>query len=126
MIDPKRIDVIPFHPEDMLRILGNTQENAGNARLNHISGPARSFFLDKKLVGCGGVRIVGVGEAWASFNPEAKEHIWDLFSRSKGVIEQIMRDEKLWRVWAEMSVNDERHRLFLKRLNFEPREAFVR
>lgn len=126
MIDQNRIDTIPFHPEDMLRILGNNPQNAADARLNQISGPARSFFLDGKLVGCGGVRIKGVGEAWACYKPEAFEHIWDVFNQSKALMEQVIRDKQLWRLWAEMTVSDDRHKIFLKRMGFNSTEAFVR
>jgi len=126
MIDPKRIDSIPFRPEDMLRITGNSDVMAANARLNQVAGPAQSIYLDGNLVGCGGVRIAGVGEVWACYAPEAFEHIWDVFSKSRETIDNMAREQHLWRMWSEMSVQNDRHRAFLKRLNFRQVEAFLK
>lgn len=126
MIDQKRIKIRKFQPEDMINLLGCTEEIAANARLNQVSGPGFSYFLDNEIVGCGGVRIAGVGEAWAVFSPETLKYMWDLFSHSKAVLEKIIRNESLWRLWAETKLKDRNHELFLKRLNFQKREAFVR
>ena len=126
MIDPKRIETKMFQPEDMLRIRGDTEVVGANARLNQVAGPAHSIFIDDKLVACGGVRIAGVGEAWACYSPEVLEHVWDVFKHTKANMEQVVREQNLWRVWAEMSVQDDKHRAFLKRLNFKQIEAYVR
>jgi len=126
MIDPKRIKTKMFQPEDMLRISGDTEVMAANARLNQVAGPAHSVFIDDKLVACGGVRIAGVGEAWACYSPEVLEHIWDVFKHTRANMEQAVREQHLWRLYAEMSVQDKRHRLFLKRLNFNQIEAYVK
>lgn len=126
MIDPKRIETKIYRPEDMIRIKGNTDAVAANARLNQVAGPAHSIFLDGRLAGCGGIRVAGVGEAWACYTPEALEHVWDVFKKSREFIELMVREQHLWRMWAEMSVQDDRHRAFLKRLNFHQVEAYVR
>lgn len=121
MMDQKRITVKKFNPEDLTYI----GESIETARQNQAMGPAYSYFVDDKLVSCGGVRL-GVGEAWAKYTPQALKHLSDLLHHSRALIDQAIRDEKLWRVWAEMSVADDKHRTLLKHLNFRQVEAFVR
>lgn len=126
MIDKKRIKIRKYQPEDMIHLLGGTDEIVANARLNQVSGPGFTVYLDNELAGCGGVRIAGVGEAWSVFSPETMKYMWDLFDQSRALLEKIIRNESLWRLWAETKVKDRNHELFLKRLNFQKREAFVR
>ena len=125
MVDQERMQVKKFQPDDMLYIVGNNEENAANARLNQVAGPAYSYFLDGKLVGCGGVRIAGVGEAWAAYTPEALEHKSGLLLHSRTTLDQIKRDEHLWRMWSE-SPEAEPNQNFLKHLNFSEVKAFLR
>jgi hypothetical protein len=122
MIEQDRITVKKFNPEDLIY----TGESIETARQNQVMGPAYSYFLDNKFVGCGGVRIRGVAEAWAKYTPEAMEHLSGVLLHSRTVLDQIIRDQKLWRIWAEMNVDDDRHRTFLKHMNFREIEAFVR
>lgn len=125
MVNQDRIQVKKFQPEDMLHIIGNTEESAANARLNQVSGPAYSYFLDGKLVGCGGVRIAGVGEAWACYAPEAMKHKSGLLLHSGATLDQIKRDEHLWRLWSE-SPEQKPNQNFLKHLNFREVKAYIR
>jgi hypothetical protein len=127
MIDQDRIETRIFQPEDMIKLKGNTETIAANARLNQVAGPAHSIYIDGKVMYCGGVRINGVGEPWACFQPQIfKENAWDVLKKSRQMLEKYIRQEHLWRLWTYMSVPDEKYKAFLKRLNFNQIEAFVR
>lgn len=127
MIEQDRIETKIFQPEDMVKLKGNTETIAANARLNQVAGPAHSVYIDGELMYCGGVRINGVGEPWACYNPQfLKEHAWDVLKKAREMMEKYVREEHLWRLWAYMDVEDERYEVFLKRLKFNQIKAFVR
>jgi hypothetical protein len=126
MIDQSRIEIKKFVPEDMLRLLGESPEVAANARLNQLSGPAKSIFLDKELLCCGGIRIKGIGEAWSIYSPEALDDIRFVLSKSKKEIDRMGREHSLWRLWAEVTINDEKHKKFMRHMNFTEMPAWCR
>lgn len=117
------VNVVKFSVEDAIRIGGI--ELADAARLNQISGPAYSAFLNDKLVACGGVRIVGVGEAWALYSPEALKHKIKLLKHSRIWLDNMTRNESLWRIWSECP-EPKPNQNFLEHMNFNEVKAYLR
>ena len=124
MIDQKEIKFIQFSVEDAFRILGNL-DDINSARMNMVSGPAYSAFHNGELLGCGGIRNLGIGEAWAIYTEKAKEHKRELLKQSRMWLDKMMRDERIWRVWSETPEIEANHN-FLKHLNFREAKAFLR
>lgn len=125
MIDQSRIEIKKFRPEDMLRFIGEDPVVAANARTNLLSGPAVTVYLDNKLAACGGIRIRGVGEAWAKYSPEALKDI-NFLHESQKQIDRMCRENSIWRLWSEVSINDEKHKSFLRHMNFTEVPAWCR
>lgn len=120
-----KIDIVKYSVEDAYQILGNLDEiNMG--RLNQISGPAYSAYHNGELLGCGGIRTKGIGEAWAMFTEEAKKNKRDLLKHCRIWIDQMMRDERIWRVWSESPEAKPKNQNFLKKMGFRKTEAFLR
>lgn len=122
-----KIDIVPFSAEDAYRILGNLDEING-ARLNQISGPAYSLFHKGELLGCGGIRTAGVGEAWEMLTKEAKEkgNIRELLEQSRIMLDKMIREEKIYRIWSESPEGKPKNQNFLKKMGFRETAAFLR
>lgn len=126
MLDQKRITTQNFHTEDMLKLIGNNPLNKANANLNMVSGPAKSIYLDGKLVSCGGIRVDGIDEAWVCYHPEALKHLGDVLRHSRDIIEEMGREKSLWRLWAEISKDDKEHKTFMEHMKFNQVQAWCR
>lgn len=86
------------------------------ANLNIITGEAQSFFEDGRLVGVGGIRYVGLGEAWMITPPEIRENrSLSLLKETRRVFIKMRDDHNLWRIFAESKIS----KTFLKHLEFE-------
>jgi len=87
------------------------------ANINIITGTAQSIFEDGKLFAVGGIRYVGIGEAWMITPPEVRESKnLSLLRRSRQTFISDRDDHNLWRVFADNSISDN----FLKHLQFVP------
>lgn len=90
--------------------------------LNSQCGTAESFYMDGKLIGIGGVRYIGLGEAWMACMPEMKtEKKLTLLKESRNYIIETKHELKLWRIFAESKISKN----FLKHLDFEPADMLV-
>jgi len=122
------IRFLRFNVDDACILQGSTKDiNA--FRLNQVSGPAYSAYLNNKLVACGGIRTVGIGECWAIYSPKARE---DSFERKRQIVvhtrawlDRIIRDESLWHVWSE-SPKAKPNQNFLEHMGFRKMPAFLR
>lgn len=86
------------------------------ANVNIITGTAQSFFDNGRLVGVGGIRYVGLGEAWMITPPKIREKDGLVLVKEAQETFIKMRDDKnLWRVFAEDTISE----TFLKRLGFK-------
>lgn len=86
------------------------------ANVNIITGKAQSFFEDGRLVGVGGIRYVGIGEAWMISPPEIRDNKGLSLLKETRRTFIAMRDEhNLWRVFAESKLSE----TFLKHLEFK-------
>ena len=116
------VKIVKFSVEDAIRIGG--VELSDVARLNQIAGPCFSAIVDGNVVGCGGVRISGVGEAWALYGDKAKEMKLSLLKQTRIWLETIMREHSLHRIWSECP--DMPNENFIKHLNFRKLDAYLR
>jgi hypothetical protein len=111
-----------YHPDDAIAICGDESKRQ-YANLNQSAGPAYSLFLGSKLLGCGGVRIYGIGEAWCMFTDDAiKNNKKTILRASQEQMEIMVRENKLWRLFAETKVNEN----FLEHLGFKKATILVR
>lgn len=111
-----------YNPDDSIKICGDERKRP-LANLNQSSGPAFSIFEDDELLGCGGVRIYGMGEAWCTFTRYAKtQKKMTILKATRQQLDLIIREHKLWRLFAESEFNS----TFLKHLGFEKKDLFVR
>jgi hypothetical protein len=86
------------------------------ATINIIMGTAQSFWSGGRLVGVGGIRFVGLGEAWMVAAPQVREQrSKSLLKEARRTFEQNRDDHNLWRVFAENKLSD----TFLKHLGFQ-------
>ncbi len=122
------IETRPMTVEDMLLIMALNEDIYSDfAKLpeelkryvviHNIIHDAAKYFYDKgRLVGVGGIKYVGVGEAWMISYPEIRsEHGLALVKQAQETFIG-MRDEKnLWQVFAESRISEN----FLKRLGFK-------
>jgi len=126
------IEIKSFNPEDAVNILQD-QSVLQKAKFNQNTGPGYTAFRDGKPIASGGVRMYGVGEAWGIFSDEALKHKfipemprWDLFHDCREWLDRIIKENNLWRLYAEPTIPDKAHKLFLERLDFEEKQLFIR
>ena len=117
------IQIVKFSAEDFGRITGNN-EMIDTARLNQIAGPCYTAIKDGKVLGCGGVRVDGVGEVWAMNSEEAKGMKLSLLRESRAWLDVIIRNNALQRLWSEAPVPCNEN--FIKHLNFRELKAYLR
>lgn len=104
------------------------KEKKNVADTNIITGPATAFRNSEgRLDGVGGVRIVGVGEAWMitprriQSHPDRglrKQQFDDLIRDTQGEFKKICDGHNLWRVFAIGKLST----TFLQQLGFEQSE----
>lgn len=86
------------------------------AQLNIDTGTAESFYIEGELVAVGGIRYVGLGEAWMiSFPTIRSDRKKTLFAETKQTLIQTQADQKLWRIFASSRISEH----FLEHLGFE-------
>lgn len=119
------VEVKPYRMEDALQLLKSPGEIAW-AKLNEVSGPGFSGWLDGKLLGCGGIRVYGLGEAWAIFSPEAKDDMKiELFRQARKKLKEMIKSNNLWQVIATTRNITAQQANFLEHLGFEKSECYI-
>jgi hypothetical protein len=135
------IEIHKFSVDDVCSITG-TNELVQAARINQIAGPAYTAFKDGKPVACGGIRTVGVGEAWALYSPEIlletkkrqqafitseqrRNDVDEIATKSLLWLNNMIRNESIWRLWSECPTPIPNQK-FLKHMGFTKVEAFLR
>ncbi len=85
--------------------------------VNILSGEAKSYFENGRLVGVAGIKFVGVGEAWLITPPNVRSaQGLELFNDTKDLFVKMRDDNHLWRIFADDTISG----VFLKRLGFKP------
>lgn len=98
---------------DHYRAMTGEKENLGMASLNQVAGPGFALIDGGKVIAIGGVRVQGVGQAWALLSPavlgdddgkfDRKNKV--LMTTARSVLEECIRNEHLYRIYAEASVD---------------------
>lgn len=88
------------------------------AHLNICTGTAETFFDDdNEMIGVGGIRFVGIGEAWMITLPTKRKPF--LLRQAAETFNRIKDDKNLWRIFAESRVNEH----FLRHLGFKKQDG---
>ena len=117
------LEFLKFSVDDAFAIDGNT-DRANIHRLNQQTGPGYTVVEDGKILGCGGIRTQGIGEAWALYSPEAKDRRRELLEKTRYWMDMMAREERLWRIWSEAPIAPNVN--FIKHLGFEKIEAYLK
>lgn len=113
------MEIKPFKAED-LKIMTNGEVLAGWPEMNEVCGPAFTIFHEGERMGCGGIRIHGIGEAWAQYSEKAKKH-YEIISVTKAVLtnmREMVKDNFIWRLIAAAEVGNDKADKFLEKLGF--------
>lgn len=97
-------------PEEQKRLIANG---------NIVTGTAQTFREDGRIVGVGGIRYKGIGEAWCISPPALRDQPLRLLRQVRKSFEQIRDDKELWRVFAESKLSE----TFLRHLGFVKNEG---
>lgn len=125
----KQIEIVPFEVEHVLNLDVREHDRPMQgeeafkewAKTNHDFGPSFTGFLDGRVLGCGGVRILwdGVGEAWALFSKEIARHPREAYYYVNKFLKRIVKDWKLHRVQAHVRADVPMAKRYLKNLGFK-------
>lgn len=86
------------------------------ANVNITTGTAQSFFEDGKLVAVGGIRFIGIGEAWLLTPPKIrKDRTLSLLKETRKTFIKTRDKHNLRRVYATSRISEN----FLSHLGFE-------
>lgn len=89
------------------------------AWLNCTAGVANTYIEDGIIVGVGGVRYIGVGEAWMLTPPTIRDdRKFSLLRHTKKSFKEICSKCNLWRVFATSEISES----FLRHLGFKATE----
>ena len=117
------IKIVKFSTEDFQRITGSN-DMIDAARLNQTAGPCYTAIQGNKVLGCGGVRILGVGEVWAMNSEKAKGMKLSLLRETRERLEVIMRNHALQILWSEAPIPCNQN--FIEHLKFTKIQAYLR
>ena len=81
------------------------EKNLNGGIVNLTSGPAFALVEDKCVLAIGGVRSLGIGQAWAHLGPEAGGHIKSVLETARAVLRESCARENLYRVYAEAPID---------------------
>lgn len=95
--------VEPFIIDHYRALMGD--ENLNAAIVNVLSGPGFTLIDGGQILAIGGVRVQGIGQAWAMLAPGAEHRAKTIIKTARAVIEESMKREKLYRLYAEASVD---------------------
>lgn len=78
--------------------------------LNEASGPAFTGSINGKVVGFGGLRTVGIAEAWMYVSPDlTDERLCSRITALRGFLERLeflQKQHCIWKMWAEAVKDD--------------------
>lgn len=126
------IEIHPMKIEDFLLVMAQNAdiypefdelsdpEKRCLANLNIIMGTAESFFEDGRFVGVGGIRYVGIGEAWMMTPPTIREERRvSLLKKTKEIFAKTRDEHNLWRIFGTSKISEN----FLRHLGFKKDES---
>ena len=99
-----------FIPQHLVALCG---ENADQLRVNaaivnQVTGPAFTLMTDKdEIVGCGGLRIHGVAQAWGYFSTDAlKDMKKTILRESKKAMNELIAENRIFKTYADPEAPD--------------------
>lgn len=115
-----------FLPEHLIALCKENAdvERLNSAIINQISGPAFTLIEDGKILGCGGLRVAGVAQAWAYFSTDAlKDKPKTILKESRAAVNEMIAENRIYRVYADPDADDS----WFEHLGFVKQEkVFVR
>ena len=112
----------PYTVDHFVAVTG--QAPNGEACLSAIAGPAFTLMDGGKVYAMGGVRVQGIGQAWALLAPGAEKRLKTVLRAFREGIGHCIVSERLYRVYAEESAGKP---AFLRHLGFiQSERLFVR
>lgn len=119
----KDVEIRKFRAEDVKEVFTDPAMLAG-AELNEISGPGYTALSNGRIIGCGGVRIHGVGEVWAGFTPEARDMKKEMLYYNRIWLEHIIKENGLWLLFGRAEAETCGSKNFLRHFGFVPAENY--
>jgi len=98
---------------DHYREMGGDNLNA--AILNQVSGPAFTLREHGRILAIGGIRVAGIGQAWAFLTEQAKRNPKAFLRAARATMTECMATERLYRIYTEATVDKP---TFFKHLGF--------
>jgi hypothetical protein len=92
-----------FTYRDLVELAG--PEKAAVGMVNQMSGPAFTLRDGQQILAVGGVRITGIGEAWAMLSEAGLRKPKTVLKTARSVLEGAMIAERLICVYADPSVD---------------------
>jgi len=118
------VEIVKFSVEDAIAMDGSN-ELTNVYRLNQQTGPCYTAVHKGEIVGCCGVRIDGIGEAWAVYNDKARKDLkLSMLKQTQLYLDKIMRDHVLYRLWSESPTPENEN--FIEHMGFRKLTAFLR
>jgi hypothetical protein len=116
-----------FIPQHLVALSeGNADLEHGNAAIiSQMSGPAFTLMTDKdELLGCGGLRIRGVAQAWGYFSKDALEHKkLSILCQSRRMMNKMIAENRIFKTYADPEAGE----VWFKHMGFVKQESvFVR
>ncbi|MFH0826093.1 MAG: hypothetical protein V2B18_25360 [Pseudomonadota bacterium] len=100
--------IVPFTMDHYKALVGPeaTMDRLNAGMLSVVAGPAWALVEGKQVLAAGGVRTLGIGQAWALLAPAAaQERLRSIVRAAHTVLDQTIAHERLVRVYAEASVD---------------------
>ena len=119
------MEIKPYKKEDANQIITDPTDILW-AEINETSGPGFTLWSGDKVLGCGGIRIGGIGEVWAAFAPELKDDKRELLTQSRKAINDIAEKAGLWQLIASSIGLSPQQANFLEHLDFNKVECYAR
>ena len=99
-----------FIPQHLVALAeGKADQNQGNAAIiSQIAGPAFTLMTDDgKVLGCGGLRIKGVAQAWAYFSQDAlKVHAKSILRETNATMDKMIAENRIFKTYADPEAGD--------------------
>ena len=122
---PEFLDIMEQNSSDFQEFANMSQEQKETvANLNIQTGCAEAFYYpDGRFLGVGGIRVVGIGEAWMLVSREIQSHpdptqrqaqFLDLLVKVKEHMARMCDENNLYRVFATGTLSTK----FLEQLGF--------
>jgi hypothetical protein len=127
MKESDKVQIIPFKAEHAIELADNLREDLKHSPIswqqmqnNEFAGPAFTGLYEGKVVGCGGMVIMGDrAVAWALFSRDIKKLQLSFFKYVKKYLEMIVAVCDIKRLEAHIQTGFPEAEVFAQHLGFE-------